>query len=81
MRSSEIFDEYVWLVDTIRRAGRITFGDISRSWEYSRLGNGSPLPRSTFNRHRSAVQEIFGINIECDRSNGNVYYISNEHNH
>lgn len=80
MRSSEIFDEYVWLVDTIRRAGRITFGDISRSWEYSRLGNGSPLPRSTFNRHRSAVQEIFGINIECDRSNGNVYYISNEHN-
>ena len=35
------------------------------------------MPRSTFNRHRSAVQEIFGIDIECDRSNGNVYYIAN----
>lgn len=77
MRSSDIFREYVWLVKTIWQAGKITLEDLSGRWERSELNNGSPMPRSTFNRHRSAVQEIFGIDIECDRSNGNVYYIAN----
>lgn len=77
MRSSDIFREYVWLVKTIWQAGKITLEELSRRWEESELGNNSPLPRSTFNRHRVAVQEIFGIDIECDRSCGNVYYISN----
>lgn len=80
MRSSDIFREYVWLVKTIWQSGKITLEDISRRWERSELNNGSPMPRSTFNRHRSAVQEIFGIDIECDRSNGNVYYIANADN-
>ncbi|MBD5268883.1 MAG: WYL domain-containing protein [Bacteroides sp.] len=77
MRSSDIFREYVWLVETIWQAGKITLDELSRRWERSKLNNGSPMPRSTFNRHRSAVQDIFGIDIECDRSNGNFYYISN----
>lgn len=77
MRSSDIFREYVWLVETIWQAGKITLDELSRRWERSKLNNGSPMPRSTFNRHRSAVQDIFGIDIECDRSNGNVYYIAN----
>lgn len=53
--------EYVWLVKTIWQAGKITLEDLSGRWERSELNNGSPMPRSTFNRHRSAVQEIFGI--------------------
>lgn len=77
MRSSDIFREYVWLVETIWQAGKITLDELSHRWERSKLNNGSPMPRSTFNRHRSAVQDIFGIDIECDRSNGNVYYIAN----
>lgn len=77
MRSSDIFREYVWLVETIWQAGKITLDELSRRWERSKLNNGSSMPRSTFNRHRSAVQDIFGIDIECDRSNGNFYYISN----
>lgn len=80
MRSSDIFREYVWLVKTIWQSGKITLEDLSRLWEISELNDGSPMPRSTFNRHRSAVQEIFGIDIECDRSNGNVYYIANADN-
>jgi len=35
------------------------------------------LARSTFNRHKVAVEDIFGINIECDRNNGYKYYIGN----
>ena len=34
--------------------------------------------RSTFNRHKDAIQDIFGINIDCDRKGGYKYYIANE---
>lgn len=77
MRSSDIFREYVWLVKTIWQVGRITFEDISRRWSQCDWSKGSSMPRSTFNRHRIAIQDIFGIDIRCDRSGGNVYYISN----
>lgn len=75
MRSSEIFKEYVWLVNTIRRAGRITFEELSLKWEGSALNDGKQLARSTFNRHRSAVERMFGIVIDCDRGS-NTYYIA-----
>lgn len=77
MRSYVIFEEYEWLVDTIRRAGKITFKDLSDLWERTEHGNGSPLSRTTFNRHRAIIKELFGFDIQCDRSNGNVYYIAN----
>ena len=35
------------------------------------------MARSTFNRHKVAIEDIFGICIECDRSNGYKYYIGN----
>lgn len=46
----------------------------------SSLQNGDEegLPERTFHRHRDAIEDIFGIRIACDRSNGNVYYIENE---
>ena len=49
----------------------------SRRWAECDWSKGSSMPRSTFNRHRIAIQDIFGIEIKCDRSSGNVYYISN----
>ena len=79
MKSHKIFEEYEWLVDTIRRAGRITFKDLSDLWERSCLNEHGPLPRTTFNRHRETIKELFGFDIKCDRSNGNVYYIANLH--
>lgn len=77
MRSSDIFREYVWLVRTIWRAGRISLEEISRKWELSGLSGGRRMSRSTFNRHRAAIEEIYGLTIECDRSCGNTYHIKN----
>ena len=77
MRSSDIFKEYVWLVKTIWQARRITLEELSRKWQACDLSYGKPMSRSTFNRHRKAVEDIFGILIECDRSAGNLYYITN----
>lgn len=37
------------------------------------------MSRSTFLRHKDAIEEMFGLYIECDRHNGYHYYIGNEH--
>lgn len=70
---------YVWLVDTILKAGRITLDDINRKWEKEKTLNhtGDPIPTRTFHRHREAIEEFFGIEITCDRFDGNSYFIAN----
>ena len=42
------------------------------------MSGGVEFARSTFNRHKDAIQDIFGINIDCDRKGGYKYYIANE---
>ena len=42
------------------------------------MSGGVEFARSTFNRHKDAIQDIFGINIDCDRKCGYKYYIANE---
>ena len=77
MTTPTLFKEYIWLVNTIYQAGNITFSDINKKWLKTEMSGGVELARSTFNRHKVAVEDIFGINIECDRSNGYKYYIGN----
>ena len=77
MKKSFLFKQYVWLVDTIRRARRISLADLSECWQRSDLSEGKPLSRTTFNRHREAVEEIFGIAIACDADN-RYYIVDNE---
>jgi len=36
------------------------------------------MARSSFNRYRAMVEDVFGVVIECDRHDGNRYYIVNE---
>lgn len=73
MKASLLFKQYVWLVDTIRRAGRITLREINDRWLRTEMSDGIPYSRTTFRRHREEVEEMFGIVIDCD--NENRYYI------
>ena len=73
------FKEYIWLVNTIRRARRITFAEINERWVETDMSGGVELARSTFNRHKDAIEDIFGIYIDCDRQNGYQYYIGNDY--
>ena len=75
MKASFLFKQYVWLVDTIQRCKRITLTDLNERWLRTELSEGRPLSRTTFNRHRNEVEEIFGITIGCDADNR--YYIVN----
>lgn len=64
--SSNLFNKYVWLVDTIRQAGAISFAEIRERWQHSTLSEGRPLALRTFHNHREAIEELFGIRIVCD---------------
>ena len=70
---TELLQKYIWLVQTFVRAGKngLSLSEIEDRWE-SRFD--LPYSRRTFNNHRDAVEEIFGIRIECNRST-NRYYI------
>ena len=73
------FKEYIWLVNTIRKARRITFAEINEKWLQTDMSEGIELARSTFARHKDAIEDIFGIYIDCDRQNGYEYYIGNDY--
>ena len=80
MRVPTLFKEYIWLVNTIRKAGDdgITFAEINEKWLETELSEGVELARSTFNRHKDSIEDIFGLIIDCNRLNGYRYFISNE---
>lgn len=70
--------KYVWLINTIRRAGKISLSDLSDRWQRNEeLSYGEPLNRQTFNRWRDEVLDIFGVIIECTKGDGYKYYIEN----
>lgn len=71
------FDRYVWMINLINRWGHIPFDEIDNAWIFnSRLNKeGGRLPERTFFNHIKAIEEVFGIQIKCDRSLG--YYIAN----
>lgn len=77
MKSPALFKEYLWLVNTIYKAKKITLQELNEKWLRTEMSGGVEFVRSTFNRRKTAVEEMFGINIECDRRDGYRYYISN----
>lgn len=79
MKVFEKFKEYIWLVNTIYEAKAITLAEINERWLQTEMSEGIPLSRTTFHRHRIAIEEIFGLYIDCDKKNGNKYYIGNDH--
>lgn len=57
----------VWIVDTIRRYGRITRNELAELWLRSPINDSHrPLTRRTFYNYRDAVEELFNLRIECD---------------
>lgn len=79
MKVTEMFKEYIWLVNTIYTAREITFDEIQRKWLNTELSGGIELAKSTFHRHKDAIQDMFGLYIGCDKKNGFKYFISNAH--
>lgn len=74
----DLFKRYVWLIDTIQKHGRISRSELDRLWIKSSEGDGKPMARRTFFNHRRAIENLFGIDIEC--SPRGEYYIAERQN-
>jgi len=77
-KTVSLFNRYVWLVKQIYSRKSISYEEINDKWCRSQLNpDGDELPLRTFHNHRIAIQDMFDINIECDKRNGYKYYIEN----
>lgn len=67
---SYLFGRYAWLAIFIRDHRNVRLTDIDAAWRGNKMLNpqGDPLPMRTFHRHRAAIHDVFGIDIECDTS-------------
>ena len=71
-------EKYIWLIDTIYKAKKISLEDISQQWrDYMGLNVDEKLHRATFNRWKDEIYLQFGIMISCQRVGGYKYYIEN----
>ena len=75
--AKNLLHKYVWLVETIYKAKRITFEDINKKWLENDLSEGVELALRTFHKWRIAAEDIFGVSIDCERKGGYHYYIAN----
>lgn len=78
MKSHNLFKQYTWLVKILLRHKKLTLSEINNLWLDYDLSEGVPMARTTFNRHRDAILDIFGIIIDCDKKDGFRYYIYND---
>jgi len=69
----DLLAKYIWIVQTFIKAGErgLTLDELQDRW-FDRFD--CEYPRRSFNNHRIAIGDVFGIDIECDRST-NRYYI------
>ena len=74
---SKTYYKYIWLLDTLLNSDPITIDEINMLWEDCPASDGQPIPLRTFHEHRKGIKEMFGVEIVCDRSRGNVYYVKN----
>ena len=75
--AKNLLNKYVWLVETIYKAKRITFDEINQCWLDNDMSEGKPLPLRTFHKWRIAIEEMFGLIIENEQGGRYRYYIQN----
>lgn len=73
---SKTYYRYIWLLNTLLDSDPLTFDEIAMLWQDDPLSDGE-LPLRTFHEHRKGIKEMFGVDIECDRSDGFKYFVKN----
>lgn len=68
-----LLDKYVWIVDTLRRYGALTLAQINEKWIEGEVNDGKPLPRRSFMTYRNNIEDMFNINIICNKSTYEYY--------
>lgn len=77
-RGPNLLRKYVWLIDTIYRAKRISFKDINQLWcQNVDLSKGEKLSIRTFKRWIDNIEDMFGLIIENEHCGYYRYFIEN----
>ena len=76
MDTKSLINNYVWLIDFIRRRGKVPFKEINKAWQRAGRDDGMELGKRTFLRHINDISEIFGIDIECEGCGDYGYFIT-----
>lgn len=72
------FKSYIWLLETLQSRGHLTLKELQSLWLRSSVNDEQKeLAPRTFSNHIKSIEDIFGIEIACDRRD-NTYYIRNE---
>lgn len=64
----------IWLVNLLVRKRRMTLHEIQEEWRAYNADYDITLHRNTFMSYKRAAEDMFDININCDRRT-NEYYI------
>jgi hypothetical protein len=67
--AKDLFNRYIWLLDAIYKSGGVTFEEINRMWRRSYLYDGKDIPLRTFHHQRAEIENLFDIEIVCNRTN------------
>ena len=72
------FKSYIWLLETLQSHGHLTLKELQSLWMRSSVNDEyKELAPRTLSNHIQSIFDVFGIEIECDRSD-NTYFIKNE---
>lgn len=74
MRSTT-YHNYIKLLNMLLNNGELTYEEITLLWDNPPTDDVYP-PIRTFHEYKKGIKEMFGVDIECDRSR-NVYYVKN----
>lgn len=69
------YNKYIWLLNTLLQE-ELSYNEIVKLWKTKPFQEGD-LPIRTFHECRKGIKEMFGVDIACDRSKGNIYYVKN----
>lgn len=77
-RGQSLISKYVWVIETIYRAKKITFKELNRRWLLHDISRGVEIHKRTFDNWRYVIWDMFGIDIANENRGEYRYYISNE---
>ena len=77
-RGQSLITKYVWIIETIHKAGKISFKELNRRWLNDDISRGIEIPKRTFDNWRYVIWDMFGISIVNENRGEYRYYIENE---
>ena len=76
-RGQSLISKYVWVIEAIYRAGKISFRELNEKWLDDEISRGVEIPKRTFDNWRYVIWDMFGIEIKNENCGEYRYYITN----